>query len=223
MGAEKDTRYDVVDALTRMGLRRQTLHYKKDQSVYTQGDAADDIYYLEQGKVKITIVSRNGKEAILALLDENNFFGEGCLTGQRLRLSTATAISDCTVVSLDKKIMRQAMRTESAFSDRFISHLLARNQRIEEDLVDQLFNSSEKRLARILLLLANFGKEGRLEPVLPKISQTTLAEMVGTTRPRVNQFMNKFRKLGFIDYNGGIMINKSLLNVVLLDPIEGDD
>jgi len=200
-----------------MGLRRQTLHYKKDQRVYTQGDAADDIYYLEQGKVKITIVSRGGKEAVLALLAENNFFGEGCLTGQRLRLSTATAISDCTVVSLNKKIMRQAMHTESAFSDRFVSHLLARNQRIEEDLVDQLFNSSEKRLARILLLLANFGKEGRLEPVLPKISQTTLAEMVGTTRPRVNQFMNKFRKLGFIDYNDTLEVHSSLLNVILND------
>jgi len=217
MGAEKDTRYDVADALTRMGLRKKTLHYKKDQTVYTQGDAANDIFYLERGKVKITIASRVGKEAVLALLAENNFFGEGCLTGQRLRLSTATAISDCTVVSLDKKIMRQAMRTESAFSDRFISHLLARNQRIEEDLVDQLFNSSEKRLARILLLLANFGKQGRLEPVLPKISQTTLAEMVGTTRPRVNQFMNKFRKLGFIDYNDTLEVHSSLLSVILND------
>ena len=217
MGAEKDTRYDVADALTRMGLRKTILHYKENETVYTQGDAADDIFYLEQGRVKITILSQGGKEAVLALLAENNFFGEGCLTGQRLRLSTATALSDCTVVSLDKKIMRQAMRTESAFSDRFISHLLARNQRIEEDLVDQLFNSSEKRLARILLLLANFGKEGRLEPVLPKISQTTLAEMVGTTRPRVNQFMNKFRKLGFIDYNDTLEVHSSLLNVILND------
>jgi len=217
MGAEEDTRYDVADALTRMGLRKKTLHYKKDQKVYRQGDAANHVYYLEQGKVKITIVSRGGKEAVLALLAENDFFGEGCLTGQRLRLSTATAISDCTVVSLDKKIMRQAMHTESSFSDRFISHLLARNQRIEEDLVDQLFNSSEKRLASILLLLANFGKEGRLEPVLPQISQTTLAEMVGTTRPRINQFMNKFRKLGFIDYNDTLEVHSSLLNVILND------
>lgn len=217
MGTGKDTSYDVADALTRMGLRKRTLHFKTDQTVYTQGDVANDIFYLEQGRLKITIVSRGGKEAILALLDENNFFGEGCLTGQRLRLSTATAVSDCTVVSLDKQIMRQAMHTESAFSDRFIAHLLARNQRIEEDLVDQLFNSSEKRLARILLLLANFGKEGRLEPVLPKISQTTLAEMVGTTRPRINQFMNKFRKLGFIDYNDTLEVHSSLLNVILND------
>jgi CRP-like cAMP-binding protein len=217
MESPKDAPYDVSNALARMGLRQETSRFKKNETIYTQGDGANDVFYLDQGKVKITIVSRTGKEAVLALLDEKNFFGEGCLTGQRLRLSTATALTECTVVRLDKKSMRQAMHQEEAFSDRFVSHLLARNQRIEEDLVDQLFNSSEKRLARILLLLANFGKEGRLEPVLPKISQTTLAEMVGTTRPRVNQFMNKFRKLGFIDYNDTLEVHSSLLNVILND------
>ena len=167
--------------------------------------------------MKITVVSRSGKEAVLALLPENSFFGEGCLTGQRVRLATGTALTDCTVIRLDRKSMRQAMHQEEGFSDRFLSHLLARNQRIEEDLVDHLFNSSEKRLARVLLLLANFGKEGRLEPVLPKISQTTLAEMVGTTRSRVNQFMNKFRSLGFIDYNDTLEVHSSLLDVILKD------
>lgn len=217
MKPEKDLHYDVLGALTRMGLRTKTRRFKANEMIYSQGDDAQDVFYLEQGRVKITVASRSGKEAVLALLDADNFFGEGCLNGQRLRLSTATALDDCTVISLDKRTMRQAMHEEERFSDRFLSHLLARNQRIEEDLVDQLFNSSEKRLARILLLLANFGKEGRLEPVLPKISQTTLAEMVGTTRPRVNQFMNKFRDLGFIDYNDTLEVHSSLLNVILND------
>jgi CRP/FNR family cyclic AMP-dependent transcriptional regulator len=217
MASEEDTHYNVAEALTRMGLKRNKKRFNENETVYSQGDDANDVLYLEQGKVKITIVSRSGKEAVLALLDENNFFGEGCLTGQRIRLSTATALTACTVVSIDKGVMRRAMHKEEAFSDRFVSHLLARNQRIEEDLVDQLFNSSEKRLARILLLLANFGKEGRLEPVLPKISQATLADMVGTTRSRVNQFMNKFRDLGFIDYNDTLEVHSSLLNIILND------
>jgi CRP-like cAMP-binding protein len=217
MGFEESFNYSVADALKRMGLRKESLLFDENDTVYSQGDDADSIFYLEQGRVKITVVSRTGKEAVLALLGENSFFGEGCLTGQRVRLSTAKALSSCTVVTIDKDVMRQAMHKEEAFSDRFVSHLLARNQRIEEDLVDQLFNSSEKRLARILLLLANFGKEGRLEPVLPKISQATLAEMVGTTRPRVNQFMNKFRDLGFIDYNDTLEVHSSLLNVILND------
>ena len=200
-----------------MELRKKPLRFKENETIYSQGDDANNVFYLEQGRVKITVVSRSGKEAVLALLGENNFFGEGCLTGQRVRLSTARALTACAVISIDKTVMRQAMHKEEAFSDRFVSHLLCRNQRIEEDLVDQLFNSSEKRLARILLLLANFGKEGRLEPVLPNISQATLAEMVGTTRPRVNQFMNKFRDLGFIDYNDTLEVHSSLLNVILND------
>jgi CRP/FNR family cyclic AMP-dependent transcriptional regulator len=217
MGSEEDAYYNVAEALTRMELRKKTLGFKENETIYSQGDDANNVFYLEQGRVKITVVSRSGKEAVLALLGENNFFGEGCLTGQRVRLSTAIALTACAVISIDKTVMRQAMHKEEAFSDRFVSHLLSRNQRIEEDLVDQLFNSSEKRLARILLLLANFGKEGRLEPVLPKISQATLAEMVGTTRPRVNQFMNKFRDLGFIDYNDTLEVHSSLLNVILND------
>jgi CRP-like cAMP-binding protein len=217
MASEEDAYYDVEKALTRLSLNKTTLRFKKNETIFTQGDDASDVLYLEKGRVKITVVSRSGKEAVLALLGENNFFGEGCLTGQRLRLSTAIALTACAVISIDKRVMRQAMHKEEAFSDRFVSHLLARNQRVEEDLVDQLFNSSEKRLARILLLLANFGKEGRLEPVLPKISQATLAEMVGTTRHRVNQFMNKFRDLGFIDYNDTLEVHSSLLNVILND------
>jgi CRP/FNR family cyclic AMP-dependent transcriptional regulator len=217
MGSEEDAYYSVAEALTRMELRKKPLGFKEKETIYSQGDDANNVFYLEQGRVKITVVSRSGKEAVLALLGENNFFGEGCLTGQRVRLSTAIALTACAVISIDKTVMRQAMHKEEAFSNRFVSHLLSRNQRIEEDLVDQLFNSSEKRLARILLLLANFGKEGRLEPVLPKISQATLAEMVGTTRPRVNQFMNKFRDLGFIDYNDTLEVHSSLLNVILND------
>jgi CRP-like cAMP-binding protein len=217
MPSESDVVYSVADALTRMGLGKNNLQFKENETIYSQGDDADKVFYLEQGRIKITIVSRGGKEAVLALLGENSFFGEGCLTGHRLRLSTATALTACTVLGIDKTIMRQAMHKEEAFSDRFVAHLLARNQRIEEDLVDQLFNSSEKRLARTLLLLANFGKEGRLEPVLPKISQATLADMVGTTRSRVNQFMNKFRDLGFIDYNDTLEVHSSLLNVILND------
>jgi CRP-like cAMP-binding protein len=217
MGSEERPHYSVAEALTRMGLRKVNVRFRENETIYSQGDDAKNVYYLEQGKVKITIASRSGKEAVLAMLAEDNFFGEGCLTGQRVRLSTATALTACTVVSFDKEVMKQAMHKEEAFSDRFVSHLLARNQRIEEDLVDQLFNSSEKRLARVLLLLANFGKEGRLEPVLPKISQATLAEMVGTTRSRVNQFMNKFRDLGFIDYNDTLEVHSSLLNVILSD------
>ena len=218
MGPEDNPHNSVAESLTRMGLRKKSLLFDENDTIYSQGDDADSIFYLEQGRVKITVVSRTGKEAVLALLGENNFFGEGCLTGRRVRLSTAKALSACKVVTIDMDVMRQAMHKEEAFSDRFVSHLLARNQRIEEDLVDQLFNSSEKRLARILLLLANFGKAGRLEPVLPKISQATLAEMVGTTRPRVNQFMNKFRDLRFIDYNNDTLeVHSSLLNVILND------
>ena len=191
--------------------------YRKDQIVYRQGDPADSVFYIRSGKVKVTVVSEQGKEAVVALLGADDFVGEGCLGGQPLRLSTASAMTQCVVVRIAKADITRVIHEEPAFAELFISHLLARNSRVEEDLVDQLFNSSEKRLARTLLLLANFGKEGRPEPVIAKISQETLAEMIGTTRSRVSFFMNKFRELGLIDYNGHIEVHSSLLNVVLHD------
>jgi CRP-like cAMP-binding protein len=185
--------------------------------VYRQGDPADSVFYIRNGKVKATVVSEQGKEAVVALLGADDFFGEGCLAGQPLRLSTASAMTQCVIVRIAKADITRVIHEEPAFAELFISHLLARNSRVEEDLVDQLFNSSEKRLARTLLLLANFGKEGRPEPVIAKISQETLAEIIGTTRSRVSFFMNKFRELGLIDYNGHIEVHSSLLNVVLRD------
>jgi len=191
--------------------------YRKDEAVFAQGDAADSVFYILQGKVKVTVLSEQGKEAVVAVLGPDEFCGEGCLTGQTRRISTATAMTDCTIMRLEKQTMIDALHNEPAFSEFFVKHLLARTLRVEEDLVDQLFNSSEKRLARALLLLANFGKEGRPEPIIAKVSQETLAEMIGTTRSRVSFFMNKFRKLGFIDYNGKLEVHSSLLNVVLHD------
>jgi CRP-like cAMP-binding protein len=191
--------------------------YRKGHVVYTQGEPADSVFYIQSGKVRKTVVSEQGKEAVVALLAAGDFFGEGCLAGQPLRLSTVSAMTECVIVRIAKA---DIIHKEAAFAELFIAHLLARNSRVEEDLVDQLFNSSEKRLARVLLLLANFGKEGRPEPILAKISQETLAEMIGTTRSRVSFFMNKFRKLGLIDYNGHIEIHSSLLNVVLHDQPE---
>jgi CRP-like cAMP-binding protein len=185
--------------------------------VFSQGDQADAVFYIQIGKVKLTVISDAGKEAVIAILDSGDFLGEGCLRAQPVRMSTATAISDCSIVRLEKAAMIHMLHDESAFSEMFVSYLLSRNMRIEEDLVDQLFNSSEKRLARVLLLLANFGKEGKPEPVIAKISQETLAEMIGTTRSRVSFFMNKFRKLGFISYNGKIEVHTSLLSAVLHD------
>jgi CRP/FNR family transcriptional regulator, cyclic AMP receptor protein len=182
-----------------------------------QGDSADALFYIQKGKVKLTVVSRHGKEAIVAVLGPADFFGEGCLAGQAKRISTAATLSDCAVVRIEKSAVMKVIREEPRFSEFLMSYLLSRNIRIEEDLVDMLFNSSEKRLARILLLLANFGKEGKPEQVIPKISQETLAEMVGTTRARVNFFMNKFRKLGFVEYDGGLEVHSSLLNVILHD------
>ena len=173
------------------------------------------MFYIQKGKVKVTVVSEQGKEAVVAVLGPDEFCGEGCLTGQPLRLATATAMTDCEIMRLEKAAMIRVLHEEPAFSEMFVSHLLARTVRVEADLVDQLFNSSEKRLARALLLLANFGKDGRPEPIIAKVSQETLAEMIGTTRSRVSYFMNKFRKLGLIDYNGRIEIHSSLLNVVL--------
>ena len=191
--------------------------YPKDQIVYSQGDPSDSVFFIQSGKVKKTVVSEQGKEAVVALLGADDFFGEGCLAGETLRLATVSAMTKCVIARISKADIARVIHEEPAFAELFISHLLARNSRVEEDLVDQLFNSSEKRLARLLLLLANFGKEGRPEPIIAKISQETLAEMIGTTRARVSFFMNKFRQLGLIDYNGKIEVHSSLLNVVLRD------
>jgi CRP/FNR family cyclic AMP-dependent transcriptional regulator len=191
--------------------------YHKGEIVFSQGDPADAVFYIQSGKVKVTVVSEQGKEAVVAMLGTNDFFGEGCLAGQALRMATVAAIMDSVIVRLEKAAILRVIQQESAFSEMFIAHLLNRAIRIEADLVDQLFNSSEKRLARLLLLLANFGKDEKPEPILAKISQETLAEMIGTTRSRVSFFMNKFRKLGLIDYNGSIEVHSSLLNVVLHD------
>jgi CRP/FNR family cyclic AMP-dependent transcriptional regulator len=203
--------------LTRVSEGRSVESYRRKQVIFSQGDPADAVFYVQRGRVKLTVVSKQGKEAIVALLGADEFFGEGCLAGQPLRMSTATATEDTIVLRVRKKAMVRLLHTDPRFSELFTTYLLSRNIRIEEDLVDQLFNSSEKRLARVLLLLAHFGKDGRREPVIPKISQETLAGMIGTTRSRVSHFMNKFRKLGFIDYNGGMLVHSSLLNVVLYD------
>ncbi|MGA2941691.1 MAG: Crp/Fnr family transcriptional regulator [Xanthobacteraceae bacterium] len=192
-------------------------NYRKNRKIFAQGDVADSVLYVQEGQVKLSIISERGKEAVVALHNKGDFFGEGCLSGQPLRLATATATTDCVITRLDKATVIRVLHDEPKFSEMFLTYILARNARVEEDLVDQLFNSSEKRLARLLLLMANFGKEGRPEPVIAKISQETLAEMVGTTRSRVSFFMNKFRKLGFIEYNGDLKVHNSLLNVVLHD------
>ena len=203
--------------LAKVGEGRTTTNYERNETVFAQGDAANAIFYLQKGRVKLTVVSHQGKEAVVAILGAGDFFGEGCLARQTVRMSTATAMDESSVMKLEKTRMMRVLREEPAFSEVFVAHLLARSIRVEEDLVDQLFNSSEKRLARVLLLLANFGKDGQPEPVIPKISQETLAEMVGTTRSRVSFFMNKFRKLGFIDYKDRLEVHSSLLNVVLHD------
>jgi CRP-like cAMP-binding protein len=191
--------------------------YQKDQTVFAQGSPADAVFYIQKGKVKITVVSEQGKEAVVAVLGSDEFCGEGCLTGQPRRIATAVAMTKCEIMRLEKVAIVRVLHEEPAFSEMFIGHLLARTMRVEEDLIDQLFNSSEKRLARALLLLANFGKDGRPEQIIAKVSQETLAEMIGTTRSRVSHFMNKFRKLGFIEYNGHLEVHSSLLNVVLHD------
>jgi CRP/FNR family cyclic AMP-dependent transcriptional regulator len=209
--------FDSKTFLAVVGEGRTIATYRKNRVVFAQGDPADSVFYIQRGKIKIAIVSPSGKEAVIAILSEGFFFGEGCLAGQSFRMATALAITDSSVVQVKKSVMTRILRDEPEFSETFITHLLTRNIRIEEDLVDQLFNSSEKRLARILLLLANFGKEERPEEVIPNISQETLAEMVGTTRSRVSFFLNKFRKLGFIEYDGEIHVHSSLLNVILHD------
>jgi CRP/FNR family transcriptional regulator, cyclic AMP receptor protein len=209
--------FDPKLFLARVGKGRTLTDYPKNSKVFSQGDPADSIFYLQKGKVKLTVLSKQGKEAVIAILGANDFFGEGALAGQPRRMSTATTMSECSIMRLEKASVIRVLHDEPAFSEIVLHYLLARNIRIEEDLVDQLFNSSEKRLARVLLLLANFGKEGRPEPVIPKISQETLAEIVGTTRSRVSFFMNRFRKLGFIHYNGGLQVHSSLLNIILHD------
>jgi CRP/FNR family transcriptional regulator, cyclic AMP receptor protein len=214
----KTGNFDPRKFLATIGEGRKVVAFPKKQTIFTQGDAADAVFYIQEGKVRLTVVSKIGKEATLGILNEGEFFGEGSLAGQHLRMGSATAMTECELLRIDKKAMMLALHREHAFSDLFVAYLLARNIRYEEDLVDQLFNSSEKRLARILLLLAHFGKEGVPEAVVPKISQETLAEMVGTTRSRVSFFMNRFRKLGFVDYGGsGLQVHSSLLNVVLHD------
>jgi len=215
--ARKNREFEPNTFLAMIGDARKILAVPKKQTIFTQGDEADAVFYVQKGKVKLTVVSKTGKEATIGILGEGNFFGEGSLAGQALRMGSAAAMTDCQLLRIEKKAMMAALHREHAFSDMFVAYLLARNIRYEEDLVDQLFNSSEKRLARVLLMLAHFGKEGVPETVVPGISQETLAEMVGTTRSRVSFFMNRFRKLGFIHYNGGLQVHSSLLNVVLHD------
>ena len=207
--------------LSRIGSGRINATYRANAAVFAQGDAANSIFYLQKGKAKITVTSKKGKEAVLALLGPGDFFGEGCLNGHPRRMASVTAMTECSMMRLEKAAMVRVLHEQPKFADLFIAHLLHRNGRIEEDLVDQLFNSSEKRLARTLLLLANFGKEGKQQPVIAKISQETLAEMIGTTRSRVSFFMNKFRRLGFIEYNGGLHVHTSLLNMVLREGMPG--
>jgi CRP/FNR family cyclic AMP-dependent transcriptional regulator len=211
--------FDPKTFLSTIDGGRTIAAFSKKQTIFAQGDPSDSVFYIRRGNVKLTIVAKSGREATIGILNEGDFFGEGCLTGQSLRLFSATAMADCSLLRIDKKSMIEVLHREHGFSDMFVAYLLTRNIRYEEDLVDQLFNSSEKRLARTLLLLAHFGKDGKSEVAIPKISQETLAEMVGTTRPRINFFMNKFRKLGFIDYHGGdeLQVHSSLLNVVLHD------
>jgi len=209
--------FDPKAFLAKANGGRTISQYRKNQIVFSQGDLADSVFYIHDGKVKVTVISEQGKEAVVAVLGSDEFCGEGCLTGQPRRVATATAMTECKIMRLEKAAVIQVLHDEPAFSEMFISHLLARTLRVEADLVDQLFNSSEKRLARALLLLANFGKEGKPETIIAKVSQETLAEMIGTTRSRVSQFMNKFRKLGFIKYNGTMEVHSSLLSVVLHD------
>jgi CRP/FNR family transcriptional regulator, cyclic AMP receptor protein len=211
------TSFDPKSFLAKVGEGRTLAEHDNNHIVFAQGDPADAVFYIQKGKVKVSILSKNGKEAVLAILGAGEFFGEGCLNGQLRRLATITTMTECSILRLDKAAMMRMLLDEPRFSELFITFLLHRNSRIEEDLVDQMFNSSEKRLARVLLLLANFGKEGGPESVIAPISQETLAEMIGTTRSRVNFFMNKFRRLGFIHYNGGMQVHSGLLNVVLHD------
>lgn len=207
--------FDPKHFLSKVGEGKQVLKFVKNQRVFEQGDVADSVFYIQKGRVKLTVLSEQGKEAVVAILEPGQFFGEGCMNGHKLRISTTTAMEDCVITSITKAAMIAALHDQPKFSELFMAYLLTRNSRIEEDLIDQLFNSSERRLARVLLLLANFGKEGSPQPINPHISQETLAEMIGTTRSRVSFFMNKFRNLGLISYNGHIEVHSSLLSAVL--------
>jgi CRP/FNR family transcriptional regulator, cyclic AMP receptor protein len=217
MKGEGKSTFDPQIFLAKVGTGKTMAELRRRQIVFSQGDPADAVFYVQKGKIELKVLSQQGKEAILAILSVGDFFGEGCLAGQPLRMATAAAATESSVMRLEKSAMIAVLHEEPVFSAHFIAYLLTRNIRIEEDLVDQLFNSSEKRLARLLLLLANFGKEGKPEAVIPKVSQEALAEMIGTTRSRVSFFMNKFRRLGFIEYNGALNVHSSLLNVVLHD------
>jgi CRP/FNR family cyclic AMP-dependent transcriptional regulator len=212
--AAKDP-FDPKAFLAKVGHGKTVLKFKKSQRIFEQGDVADTIFYIQTGKVKVTVVSDQGKEAVVGILEAGQFFGEGCLNGHPLRIATTTAMEECVITAIAKGAMIATLHTEPQFSELFVAYLLSRNSRIEEDLIDQLFNSSEKRLARLLLILANFGKEGSPQPISPNINQETLADMIGTTRPRVSFFMNKFRKLGLISYNGKIEVHSSMLSAVL--------
>ena len=220
MGDPARGTFDAHEFLGKVGVGKAILKLEKNQNVFVQGDVADTVYYIQKGKIKLTVISQHDKEAVVGILGPGQFFGEGCMNGHPLRISTTTAIEACIVTSITKQAMKITLHDQPAFSELFVAYLLTRNSRIEEDLIDQLFNSSERRLARMLLLLAHFGKEGTSQPITPNISQETLADMIGTTRSRVSQFMNKFRKLGLISYNGHIEVNSSLLDAVLHDKPE---
>jgi CRP/FNR family cyclic AMP-dependent transcriptional regulator len=211
------TAFDLEVFLKTASRGTAVTEYRTNDNIFVQGDAADALFYIREGKVKLSVISKQGKEAVVAILKDRDFFGEGCLAGQQVRMATAVAISDCSITRVKMAVVVNLLHDQQSFAEAFMIHLLSRNIKIEEDLVDQLFNSSEKRLARVLLILANFGKAGEPQTAIPKISQETLAAMVGTTRSRVNVFMNRFRTLGFIEYNGGLKIHSSLLNVVLHD------
>ena len=212
--------FDPKRFLARVGEGKTILKFDRNEVVFSQGDAAETVFYIQKGRMKVLVVSEQGKEAVVGIMEHGQFFGEGCLNGHPLRISTTMAMEDCVITSITKAAMLAALKSEPKFSELFMAYLLSRNSRIEEDLIDQLFNSSEKRLARLLLLLANFGKDGAPQPIAAQVSQETLAEMIGTTRSRVSFFMNKFRKLGFITYNGKIEVHSSLLNAVLYDKPE---
>jgi len=212
--------FDPHVFLANVGVGKTILEFQKNDNVFAQGDVADGVFYIQKGKIKLTVISKHAKEAVVGILGPGQFFGEGCMNGHTLRLSTTTAMEDCVVTAITKQAMKAALHEQPKFSELFVAYLLTRNSRIEEDLIDQLFNSSERRLARMLLLLSQFGKEGAPQPISPNISQETLADMIGTTRSRVSHFMNKFRKLGLISYNGHIEVNSSLLDAVLRDKPE---
>jgi CRP/FNR family transcriptional regulator, cyclic AMP receptor protein len=215
MGTTINGGFDAQVFLSKVGAGKTILEFRKNQRVFAQGDVADTVFYIQKGKVKLTVVSDQGKEAVVAILEPGQFFGEGCMNGHPRRIATTTAMEACVITAITKEAMTAAIHDEPKFSELFMAYLLTRNSRIEEDLIDQLFNSSERRLARLLLLLANFGKESKPQPISPNISQETLAEMIGTTRSRVSHFMNKFRKLGLISYNGHVEVHSALLHAVL--------